>query len=79
MVDGRFHISDDDFLLNGAQAVYNTMQTNGHEVEWATAPCSGHCCANTSNYAEEALNWFLLRTKCDGSAGAGCGNIRDIP
>jgi hypothetical protein len=78
-VDGRFHISDDDFLWNGARDVYETMVAYGHEAEWVTALCSGHCCAPGRSEAGDALQWFLGRTKCDGTAGSGCGDIRDLP
>jgi predicted esterase len=78
-VDGRFNISDDDFLWDGARDVYETMLAYGHEAEWVTAQCSGHCCAPGKSEAEEALQWFLGRTKCDGTAGSGCGDIRDLP
>ncbi len=77
-VDARFHISDDDFLLSGAQATAQGLQDQGHEVTWVTAPCSGHCCANGVSDAEGALTWFLQRTKCDGT-GSGCGTITDLP
>ncbi len=78
-VDGRFHIAVDDFLWDGAQSTANAMENHGHEVEWATASCSGHCCTNTPDDAHEALDWFLARTKCDSTAGAGCGFLDDLP
>lgn len=77
-VDGRFHIATDDFLWDGAVATADLMESNGHEVEFVEAPCSGHCCANTSDYAEDALDWMLGRTKCD-AEGEGCGEIDDLP
>ncbi|MBW2455560.1 MAG: hypothetical protein JRI68_13655 [Deltaproteobacteria bacterium] len=77
-VDARFHISDDDFLLSGAQGTAQGLQDNGHDVTWVTAQCSGHCCANGVSDAEGAYSWFLQRTKCD-ATGEGCGNITDVP
>jgi len=77
-VDARFHISDDDFLLSGAQGTAQGLQNQGHDVTWVTAQCSGHCCANGVGDAEGAYAWFLQRTKC-GAVGAGCGNITDVP
>ena len=78
-VDGRFHIASDDFLWDGAMATANSMENHGHEVEWVTASCSGHCCSNSPDDARDALDWFLARTKCDSTAGAGCGALDDLP
>jgi predicted esterase len=78
-IDGRFHIAADDFLLQGAQATSKAMQDKGHEVEFVTASCSGHCCMNSPADAEAALAWFLARTKCDTTNGEGCGKITDLP
>jgi poly(3-hydroxybutyrate) depolymerase len=78
-VDGRFHIAADDFLLDGAQATADAMTANGHAVDFVIADCSGHCCMNSPSDAEDALAWFLGRTKCDSTAGSGCSDITTLP
>jgi len=78
-VDGRFHIAADDFLLQGAQATADAMEQNGHHVDFVIASCSGHCCMNSPSDAEEALSWFLDRTKCHSTDGVGCSSITALP
>jgi predicted peptidase len=78
-VDVRIYIADDDFLVDGARELYATAKALGHQAEYVTAPCSGHCCGHGFETSNQMLGWFLQRTKCDSSAGTGCGNIRDVP
>jgi hypothetical protein len=42
-VDGRFVIATDDFLWDNAKAMESLLVEHGHEVEFVTAACSGHC------------------------------------
>ena len=72
-------IAADDFLLQGAQATADAMEQNGHHVDFVIASCSGHCCMNSPSDAEEALSWFLDRTKCHSTDGVGCSSITALP
>lgn len=63
--DGRFEISEDDFLWDSAVRMRDLLDENDHFTEFVTAPCEGHCCS-AGDSAESAFAWFMQRTKCDG-------------
>lgn len=77
-VAGRIVIAKDDFLWDSAKTVEKNLKSNGHEVDFVEAECSGHCC-HTKDLAVGAWAWMKGKTKCGGEVGGQCAEITDLP
>lgn len=77
-VAGRVVIAADDFLWDGAQALFARLQTEGHPSEFVEAQCSGHCC-DTDDDNVGAWAWFQQQVKCGAEVPGMCGELTDLP
>jgi hypothetical protein len=77
----RFAVSEDDFLYDESLSMRDALVERGHEVEFVTTSCSGHCCGGPTPYARDAYDWFIQHSLCGvvRDSNSVCGQIGDIP
>lgn len=78
----RFEVAADDFLYDPAKTLEGELLELGHEVEFSTSSCSGHCCGGPDEYGEAAWQFFQDRVRCGGlwlgEPGGSCGSFGDL-
>lgn len=67
----RFAVSGDDFLYDESLSMRDALVGLGHEVEFVTTACSGHCCGGAGAYARDAYAWFIKHSLCSGDRDPG--------
>lgn len=77
----RFAVSEDDFLYDESLSMRDALVERGHEVEFVTTSCSGHCCGGPTPYARDAYDWFIQHSLCGVVRDSNnvCGQIGDVP
>ena len=74
-IPARFVIGDQDFLYSLAQAHYNTLKQNGHDVVWVELPGVGHDFQQST--VPETWAWLQVKTLCGKTTPGSCSPASD--